>query len=84
MPTAVKAPEENDLECRAEDREENRRHQQRKPEITGGNHYPVRDVCADHVEGPVREVEHVHQAEDDRQAGSQQENKSAEGQPVDD
>jgi hypothetical protein len=32
----------------------------------------------------VREVEHVHQAEDDRQAGSEQEDESAEGQPVDD
>jgi hypothetical protein len=32
----------------------------------------------------VREVEHVHQAEDDRKAGSQQKHQSAESQPVDD
>jgi hypothetical protein len=32
----------------------------------------------------MREVEHVHQAEDDRQAGGQQKNESAESQPVDD
>jgi hypothetical protein len=32
----------------------------------------------------VREVEHVHQAEDDREAGRKQENEASESQTVDD
>jgi hypothetical protein len=84
VPAAVQAPKEQELERRAYDGKKKRSHHQREPEVVGGPHDRVCDVRADHIEGPVREVEHVHQAEDDRQAGGQQEHQAAESQPADD
>jgi len=69
------------LEGRAHGKHQQRRHQQRPPKA-----YDLRcavgDVGADHVEGGVREIEHAHHAEDQRQAGAEHEQQQAVAEAV--
>jgi hypothetical protein len=69
------------LEGRADHKHQQRRHQQRPPEA-----YDLRgavgDVGPNHVEGRVREIEHAHHAEDQRQARAQHEQQQAVAEAV--
>ena len=80
----VDAPEERQLERPADQRQQYWGHHQRDPEVVRCHDHRVSGIGADHVEGSVRQVEHVHQPEDDRETGSQQEDEAAESEAVDD
>ena len=77
--------EEEALDQRAEDGERQRRGEERDDERQ--LHQPVDfvgDEAAEHVHLPVREIEHVHQREDQRQAERDQRILRAEVEPVGD
>ena len=65
-------PERRHLEHRAEDRDHHRGDEQRQPEVARGRDRDGPDEAAQHDEVAVGEVDHVHDAEDERQARGHQ------------
>src|SRR2546422_11576188 len=81
MPAAQPAKEQW-LDREAESADEQWREEQAEPELAGALHHRERDVRAEHVEGAVREVDHVHHPEDERQPGGEDEKQGAERDAV--
>ena len=83
----VESPQQQDLHQRADRADGDRRGEHRKP-ITG-NRRPkagdraVRDVRAEHVERPVREVDDARHPEDEREPGRDEEQRRRAGEAVD-
>ena len=72
MAPLVHAPQSPALDHRADHKQHERRKHQRRPEADPGTDL-VGDVSAEHVEARVREVQHAHHREDQRQARRQHE-----------
>ena len=69
----VDAPEEEDLHHPANQRHQDRTHEQRHPEVAPeGAEDRVGQVGAEHVQRAVREVQHAQHAEDEREPGGDQ------------
>ncbi len=58
----------HDVDDGAEQRHHQRRRDQRQPEIAGRGHGQHADIGAQHEQFAMREIDHVHDAEDERQA----------------
>ena len=80
---AVHAAQRETLERRAHRPHEQRRGHERRPEAHDAGER-VGDVGAQHVEARVGEVEHTHHAEDQREAGAEQEQQQPGAEPVQD
>src|SRR2546429_16389 len=78
----VDPAKEDDFDQGAEHTERDRRRDQGQPEIPSDAEHRQADVGTQHIEGTVREIEHVHQSEDHREACCQQEDQPAEGEPI--
>ena len=65
-------PQDDDLQGGAEHGDDDERREQRQPEIPGRHHDDDADIGAEHEQFAMREIDHVHDAEDQRQAGSDQ------------
>lgn len=83
--SAVDAAQDHELDQHPDDADGQRREQERDPETehasSDGLHDGERQVSAEHVEGPVREVEDPRDAEDDGKARGDQEERGGVGQP---
>ena len=84
---AVEIAEQQALDERAEERHAERRGEHRRPEPapgTGCSHCTdlPGEIGADHVERAVREIEHAHDAEHQRQARGDQEQEHRRGEPA--
>src|SRR5437773_1458001 len=79
---ATEPPEQQRFDREAERSDEQRGEEQPQPELTGALHDGERDVRAEHVEAAVREVDHVHHPEDERQPGGEDEKQGAERDAV--
>ncbi len=79
---AAQATEQQRLDREPEGAYEHRREEQAQPELTGVLHDGERDVRAEHVERAVREVDHIHHPEDERQPCGQDEKQGAERDAV--
>ena len=81
MPPAQPAQQER-LQGEAEDAEDEGSGEHREPERSADLHDRERDVRAQHVEGAVREVDHVHHPEDQGQTRREDEKQGAERKAV--
>src|SRR5438270_85441 len=70
------------LEERADDRRGDERERQPEPERAGHLREARHEIRADHVQRAVREVDHIHDAEHQRQAGGEQKQHQPELQAV--
>ena len=73
-------PERGRLEHRPEHRDHHRGHEESEPEVSGGGDGGGAHEAAEHDEVAVGEVHHVHDAEDEGEAGRDE----GEDHPVDD
>ena len=69
---ADQRPQRHDLQRRAEKRDDQRRGDQRQPEAAGRGDDDEADIGAEHEQFAMREIDHVHDAEDQRQSGRDQ------------
>ena len=79
---AAQASQKERLEDQPEQTERKRRGEHRDPERAGQLDDAEREVRAEHVERAVREIDHVHHPEDQRQAGGEDEKQGAERETV--
>ena len=82
MIAAVERTDRNDLEQHADQQRRAEREHGAGDEAAGPGHEGRREIGADHVQRTVRQVHHVHDAEDERQAGGQQKQQQPELQAV--
>jgi hypothetical protein len=80
--THVERAKQAKLERHAEQSGQDHRADDTEHEGAAQRHQPGRQERAHHIQRTVRQVDHVHDAEDQRQAGRQQEQHQAELQPV--
>ena len=82
MIAPVQATYQDDFEDQADNAGGDHRDRNRDPERAGRLRHARRDVRADHVERAVRQIQHVHDAEHQRQPGRDQEQHQSELQAV--
>ena len=82
MVAAVERADRDHLEQHADQQRGAEREHGAGDEAPGPGHERRREIGADHVQRTVRQVHHVHDAEDQRQAGGQQKQQQAELQAV--
>ena len=78
MVAAVERPDRDHLQRHADQQRRDQRQQRTEHEAAGQRREGRGEIGADHVERAVRQIDQVHDAEDQRQAGRQQEQQHAE------
>ena len=82
MITGIEVPDHDDLGQDADQHHDGYCQQDAKNEGIKGKHKARADEGADHVERPVRQVDEVHDAEDQRQSGGEQKQQHTQLQAV--
>ncbi len=84
MIAAIEMPKRDEFQHDAEQQRGAERERRAEQEIAGPGHEGRGEIGAHHVERAVRQVDEIHDAEHQRQAGRQQEQQEPELQAVED